>query len=99
MKERTHTRLQPQAGVALVAALFVLVVLSTLVIAVLADVQGELRMSAVERTLKERSSLRSLGFKLHEHHFAGGALRRIGLSGWLCRRGYFFTTLGSGFRQ
>ncbi|MDY0093584.1 MAG: hypothetical protein RBT80_12870 [Candidatus Vecturithrix sp.] len=98
MKERTHTRLQPQAGVALVAALFVLVVLSTLVIAVLADVQGELRMSAVERNSERALKLAELGVQI-----ARGTILQGELSGELASvdgfasGGYFFTTLGSGF--
>ncbi|GAK57419.1 Tfp pilus assembly protein PilX [Candidatus Vecturithrix granuli] len=98
MKHIFRQRSEQQAGVALVAALFVLVVLSTLVIAVLADVQGELRMSAVERNSERALKLAELGVQI-----ARGTILQGELGGELssvdgfAQGGYFFTTLGSGF--
>lgn len=95
---RRHAKQQQESGVALIAALFVLVVLSTLVIAVLADVQGELRMSAVDRNSERALKLAELGVQI-----ARGTILQGDLAGELAsvdgfaEGGYFFTTLGSGF--
>ncbi len=90
-------RHQSQGGVALVAALFVLMILSVLVVAVLADVQGELRMSAVARNSERALKLAELGVKLAQatvqHGAVSGSLASVD---GFADGGYFFTSMGSG---
>ncbi|MBD3306217.1 hypothetical protein GF339_07495 [candidate division KSB3 bacterium] len=98
-KPYPEQRHQPQAqrGVALIAALFVLVIMSVIVIAVLADVKGEMDMSALARNSERALKLAETGIQV-----ARATIQRGDISGEIAsvdgfsEGGYFLTTVGSG---
>jgi hypothetical protein len=90
-------RHQSQQGVALIAALFILVILSIIVIAVLADVQGEIRMSGIARNSERALKLAETGVQVARATIAQGAVSSaIASVDGFVDGGYFFTSLGSG---
>lgn len=93
---------QPK-GVALVTALFVIAIFSFLLAAILADVEGELKMSGVERNSERALKIAEAGVQIARSSVGGdatflnltGSLPLIHVDGFI-NGGYFFTTLGSG---
>lgn len=92
---RHHRR--SERGVALIVALFVLLILSILAIAIFSDVQGELKMAGIERNSERALKLAELGVQLTR-----GMVEQEGVSGEIAsvdgfsQGGYFFATVGSG---
>ena len=91
-----------QHGVALIVALFVLVILSILLIAVLADVQGELKMSGIDRNSERALKIAESGVQIARGTFMRDLLyenltttQELASVDGFAHGGYFFASLGS----
>jgi hypothetical protein len=93
---------QPR-GVALVVAIFVLAVMSIILVAVMADVQSELKMSGVERNSERALKIAEAGVQIARATFMREDLfqnltstQSIASVDGFFQGGYFFASLGSG---
>ena len=97
-QQNQHLHPRSRQGVALVVALFVVAILSTIVIAILADVRGELRMSGIDRNSEKALKLAELGVQVAQATILQGAVSgSLASVDGFAGGGYFFTSVGSGF--
>ena len=101
---QTYSCQEQSRGVALVVALFVLAIISTILVVVLADVQSELKMSGVDQNSERALKLAEACANIARANFSvGGSAENLTTTQELAsvdaflQGGYCFAHLGSGF--